>query len=137
MSAPTTAAPDLSHLPVDVRLGIAVARALGWSGVICGPRTNLSASAPAYGYPPLYRRSGARSTVPDYLNDPAAWGALMEKERIDVLAPCVGGRQDWVAQAADKASMHGHFAATPGRAVALAVLAKHGVDTAPYTEGET
>src|SRR6185369_17855934 len=57
----------------------------------------------------------AERNLPDYLNDPAAWGALLEKERI-ALAPNL--RDTWWASwdATGRASS----ARTPGAAVCAA-----------------
>jgi hypothetical protein len=58
--------------------------------------------------------------LPAYLTDPAAWGALMEKEGIAVSPKLSGG---WAASWAMSGILHPGDA--PGEAVCAAVLAKH------------
>lgn len=75
---------------------------------------------------------------PDYAGDPAAWGALMEREGIGVKQ--LGWREKirglywWGATAwSSDGMMHlTHTVETPGEAVCFAVLFKYGIDPSPY-----
>lgn len=133
----TRAAPDLSHLPLDVQVRIEVAETQGatWTRDYVGTRWWL---VPA-GKPDdrLFTVKDDGGTwdwgLPKVLTDPAAWGALMERERISVIATfAVGGVPEWLARFARPNGSR--TASAPGRAVCLAVLAKYGRDTSRYME---
>lgn len=141
-------APDLSRLDRETRIRIAVAQV---QGATWGPARGGAADAgewwlegPCLNGIFWYRPgvSHNRFALPNYLHDPAAWGALMEAERIS-LFPSVDG---WYA--IFPAGIHlGYLGLTavptvtvstyqravrdpsiePGEAVCAAVLAKHGV----------
>ena len=136
-SAEPQAHPDLSHLPEDVRLRIAVAETQGFrwlpappnvayvwrdSGAwaLTGPRAGVTVfglTAKGVGIP--------YHGFPNYLSAPAAWGALLEKERVG-LQPVGAGRPGGKWQASPDWFIW-YLGDCPGRAVCLAVLAKYGV----------
>ena len=125
--APMPAA--LSRLPYETRVRLEVAETQGerWRRERDGwwwmeNRRDLLASVSPAGVFHLER-------LPDYLNDPAAWGALMEKERIDVRfgegvcttvdARACGSTDPWSE------------GQNIGWAVVMAFLAKHGRTVTP------
>lgn len=121
--------PDLSHLPLDVQLRIEVAetqRAAGVEWECIGVRWVLMDD----GHGVVLWENGT-ADVRDYLNDPAALLALLERERITVVAPEDGDDdQTWWA---DYATAARHRDPSIGRAVCLAVLTKHGRGVSRYT----
>ncbi|HEY7770119.1 hypothetical protein [Longimicrobium sp.] len=131
--AETQSRPSLSHLDPDVRLCVDVEELLGatWRGEELWRDRRVLVLADANGaYPTVL--------LPDYPNDPAAWGALMERElsgwrQVDILGAklnvCRYPKRDGLSYA------EGPPMNSLGRAVCLAVLAKHGRDTTPYTQG--
>jgi hypothetical protein len=84
--------------------------------------------------------AGADWRAAGYLTDPAAWGALMERELEGwetCYLPARRMRCTWIVGARSRSTrVWGPWAGTLSRAVVLAVLAKHGRDTSRYTEGE-
>lgn len=140
----TPASPSLEHLPYETRVRIEVAETQGWTGVGMR-RMRHKSSLTLEGFPP-YRIGAARSYVPDYLHDPAAWGALMERERI-ALVPSEDGWYAVAPEDVEHGSVRGtdvrtitvHWpehaerapADSPGEAVAAAVLAKYGREVKP------
>ena len=136
-------APDLSHLPYETRVRIAVAGTQGWR---YRAQSRFDPSIPI-GIPPrgaggVKRDSRGNVALPNYLHDPAAWGALLEKEGMSV-----GSRFKWHRGIATGllgwASDHHELEAdrdrhqtsqggrSPGEAVCRAVLAKHGITVNP------
>jgi len=154
------ASPDLSSLTPRQRLNIAVALTQGFGWLTAedddephsiwkldnegGPPWDLvntkgELAAWTYSGSALLRIPDSTVALPDYAGDPAAWGALMEKES-DVWAEPLfhsgeGQRQVWQGcwMNPDKVlpATVGDFD-QPGRAVCAAVLTKHGIDPTPY-----
>lgn len=130
--------PNLSRLSREDRLRISVAETQGYRWGNEGPFWRMS--APGGGT--LARLSAPRGDdlvvfgLPDYLTDPAAWGALMERERIEVCPGPRSARTRWVARAVDCEGEAGCYVShySPGWAVCLAVLAKHGRDISEFAE---
>lgn len=104
MNTQTTNRPDLSALPRDVRVRIAVAETQGAAWVSCGEGRwqfkledaqhrplfwSVDVPATHYGYD-LETDENYNAALPDYLTDPAAWGALMEREGV-IPAPFLDG----------------------------------------------
>jgi hypothetical protein len=155
MSASTEApvTTDLSQLTKREQLNARVAETQGyrWNA---GPLGRLSPTVP--GIVAVFEREDGRQvahlelyqgktllhtdpdTFPDYAGDPAAWGALMEREGIGVKQ--LGWREKrsdlywWGATAwSSDGMMHlTHTVETPGEAVCFSILAKHGIDPSPY-----
>ena len=130
--------PDLSRLPLDMQLRIAVARTEGgrWVGIgatrrglyMDGHGYTLRMTDDGYGVKML-------AGLPDYLNDPAEWGALMERE-LKGWERSDDGRTHlafYISQPPRIPCRLSERAATLPRAVCLAVLAKHCKDTSRYT----
>lgn len=129
MTTTETPAPDLSRLSREDRIRIAVAVTQGatwvclsvpdgWWNVGFGPSIIAR----------LYRGEFIDQHLPRYLSDPAAWGALMERERI-CLAPQRDGRWAawrWFAHEPLRIEATAEML-TPGEAICAAVLAKHGM----------
>lgn len=136
-STATEARPDLSALDRETRICIAVAEVLGYrwfdktqpgacqhwvlkrhesepyAGVLHGDDKKEWSSIP--------------HRLPNWVRDPAAWGALLEKEFSGFETDSDGRKRvewDTYNGAAFKS---GPWAATLGEAVALGFLAKHGV----------
>jgi hypothetical protein len=135
ITAEAPATPDLSYLTPRQRMNIAVAEtqgaiwrwhpSVGWrlykSGVC-----NFQAS----------RWNTVSGWLPDYAGDPAAWGALMEKEGVwpQPVYSVDGILKGW----------HGHHRMYPfqgaypglfstiGEAICAVVLHRHGIYPAPY-----
>lgn len=120
MTTTDTTRPDLSGLSREDRINIAVAGVLGkaW-GAATSPGSGL-------GRIPDARYANPNYGLPSYTTDPAAWGALMEKEQVWVRPHKFGG--GWTGYVTGIARVVG---ASPGEAVALAVLAKYGVEVGP------
>ncbi len=151
------ARPDLSHLDADVRLRIELAETQGatWEP---SPYERVELRSPASGRESdrifAVRGTGERTIValvwldgtgewraPDPLADPAAWGALMEKERVGLRwednGDCWSEWWETSGSAGVRRRIEAHHLVQhkePARAVCLAVLAKYGRDTSPYTE---
>lgn len=150
MSTATEARPDLSALDRETRICIAVAetQSAAWVRADEFNRWHLIGET-AYG-PGIYCvvwDAGYGEwdwRGPNYLTDPAAWGALLEKEGVwpfpvvsDGTLPCVvGWRGGYVRVSLDDDSApSAHLVPnnfrecfdSPGEAVVMAVLAKHGV----------
>ena len=152
--APT--APDLSPLPKRERLNIAVAQTQGWEV------WHYPEDEHAYLFPHKWfaswredqitflRGDGGKSIItlprhspPDYAGDPAAWGALMERENVwpepvydyasgkPVLAGWMGR---WVEETESDwcAAVTSVDCPSVGLAVCAAVLSKHGIDPTPH-----
>ncbi len=131
------AGPDLSHLPEPLRLRLALAPLVLGATWFEAQRGEWWLESPAG--PPHYAATlaalhsdGHFATyfLPDWENDPAAWGALMERELVGWESE---GTQH-VCQFVEPGKpvfAYGPYAPTLGRAVCLAVLAKHGV---PWVE---
>jgi hypothetical protein len=149
------AAPDLSSLTPRQRLNIAVAQTQGWEVWHYPPDSRAYLFEPARfvgvsidemvfmsgdGGKPVTLAPYLPIPLPDYASDPAAWGALMEKEGVwaeplfnDALN--VGGwqgrgvvrwdRGGWLVNATAECR-------TIGLAVCAAVLFQHNVDPTPY-----
>lgn len=132
-TAAPTDRPDLSHLPMDVQLRIEIAETQGF----CWKRERD---------PSGWRLEDGGVWIPDdtrrarlvglreYVRQPAEWGLLLTVEGITV-GPHPHSRPVTGWRALHDASAPPCDAPTPGRAVCLAVLAKHGRDTARYTVG--
>lgn len=110
---------DLSHLSVDERTCVAVA-------LTQGARWTAAGECWLHGRPIVCVSVGGTPYVtvllPHYLNDPAAWGPLMVAEQI----AAVPGDDGWSCYARSVGPPQ--VAATIGKAICLAVLAKHGVE---------
>lgn len=136
---PTT--PDLSDLPKRQQLNAAVAITQGahWSK---DGELWLGQYLIAYTYVYGSERIHCTPLFPDYAGDPAAWGALMEREGVwaEPFA-CGGGRKviSWqcarISEVDDETIVYvrppGGIGAI-GEAVCCAVLSKHGIDPTPY-----
>lgn len=128
MTAP--ARPDLSSLPVDTRINLVLAELVDeatWDrcdGPRYRPGWRLLAN-PRLCWFIIYDTGESRASGPDYLSDPAAAWALMEREAEDLLE-LQSGR--FRATYRDRAGhqQNGPIAGSRARAVALAVLTKYG-----------
>jgi hypothetical protein len=143
------ARPDLSALPRDVRLRIEVAEAEGAAWQAGSEAGSWWLVIPSKGgaYQDDLLFIGKRGSLalpyplilfglPKYTSDPAAWGALMERELARWETD--DGGEHWCAWRDNDGWVHrGPWATTIGVSACLAVLAKHGRDTTWYTEGET
>jgi hypothetical protein len=116
--------PSLAALPRETQVNIAVADT---QGVVWGACT---APGSPVARVPDPRYANANYGLPDYLNDPAAWGPLWERElnglqkQTDGLAAAY-----WFSdKRAGPRILYGPWCASPGEAVAAATLAKHGID---------
>jgi len=121
--------PDLTALPREVRVRIAVAKTQGWRYVRTRGRPIGVPPEPAL----TYRRNlnlGDLEVLPDYLIDPAAWGALFMKELNGLENRQDGSCCGWWFN--DNRSgpriSYGLTCGSLGEAVCAAVLAKHGID---------
>lgn len=148
------ARPDLSHLDPDVRLRIEVAETKGafWKTNGRGDwflreetsAGDLSTLLDLWVIDGELKYTHA-AFLPNPLTDPAAWGTLMEKERIALIPSEDGWYALAISDIVHQGAVHEGgalavkgmcgLAAEPGVAVSLATLAKHGRDTSPYTEG--
>lgn len=121
--------PDLSGLPRDVRVRIAVARAIGWTDLFYGRSRGRPGNVPQ-GLAPDQRGRGIPRHVPRWLTDPSAIHTLQVGESVSLSPREVGG---WIAGALP---LNGNWrspplwrtADTPGAAVCAAVLARYGID---------
>jgi hypothetical protein len=144
-------APSLDHLDYETRVRIAVAETQGATWKLLGgggwflfnsPEAAADAEKPiivgvriqptpgfrlfVYAHPDLAEPIKVYPALPDSLNDPAAWGALMEKERIAVTP---NTSDTWVATSEFGACT----ANSVGAAICAAVLAKYGEVITPST----
>lgn len=126
--------PDLSAPPRDVRVRIAVAETQGWkwkrtegtTGSIADtPRWVLSLEGGDRPYAMWDTGEAWAPNFPDYLTDPAAWGEMLEKERVHVQP----ASDSTVWYATTPADGLWHDGDTPGEAICAAVLAKYGFGT--------
>jgi len=138
MSTAKATRPDLTGLPYEDRVCIAVAEAQGatWRCGTYGSRPDawrLWRTSPSGAPEPLTLlyliRGDDRGPVhmPRYTTDPAAWGPLMERERIG-LDPRPDGQ--WAAYFVTP-GYRGWLAKEPGMAVCLAVFTKYGITVDP------
>jgi hypothetical protein len=129
MAAQATSRPDLSALPRDVRVRIAVAETQGATWEPPGgdwpvPDEWRLRGGPCRGIGWFRNgRNNLSSALPDYLSDPAAWGALLEKEALRLVPHVNGHGRAWWESGPDLP-----WQDTPGAAVCFAVLARHGID---------
>jgi hypothetical protein len=144
MSTKTVSKPDLSQLPESTQFRITVMGTQGWTWERDEGTPGSHVDRPRWvfalpgGDKPFAMWDDAGiwcPTFPDPENDPAAWGALMERERIS-LYPAFSSeyKLPWEARwgVDDERDIDDAIAATPGRAVCLAVLAKHGIPWPGY-----
>jgi hypothetical protein len=150
-----TARPDLSQRSLAERLRAAVAETQGWQVRITDADDEPDFEAgELVGLPPDWKEqdpfgvllgdaetdggpdSSDWTWIPRYDADPAAWGALVAKERVGVFP--FAGRWRALAARGGGGMRTGlpreSVARDPGWAVCLAVLAKYQVDSAPYRQ---
>lgn len=147
------AAPDLSSLDKRQQLNIRVAETQGYAWARVRRAWCLSAAlAPSVvrvwddGDVDVQSQPGyTTSYLPDYAGDPAAWGALMEWERVTAVpwgAAWAGVRVEYASYLLaggagvepEGVKLRGEvvIARQPGLSVCAAVLMKYGIDPTPY-----
>lgn len=147
--------PNLSGRPRALRVNLAVAEALSWKwkrseggeSPVDRPRWVLSLDGGDKPYAMWDDGKVWAPTFPDFVADPAAWGALVTAELCGLHQSGPGG--PWKGQWWDEGKLAvlreagvplenarairvglfvGPLCPTPGEAVCAAVLAKHGID---------
>lgn len=136
----TPTAPDLSRLTKRQQLNIRVAETQGssWRFYEGGPLGSLWELHGGLRTAFHVNAAGASSGVlPDYAGDPAAWGALMEREGVwpepyfDDGVPVLW-RGFFVDERTGETIFTPFTVGQAGTAVSSAVLMKHGIDLTPY-----
>ena len=136
MSTTEATRPDLTGLTYEDRVCIAVAETQGATWIRAEDDCFILAVRRS-SYAWLWNNGEIFiGLLPDYLNDPAAWGALMEKE----LARWERGEFDgewqhrfWYPSGDDVTLTPGPWRESIGEAASLAVCVKHGKAITPST----
>jgi hypothetical protein len=86
---------------------------------------------------PMLGQKTLRYVYRDYAGDPAAWGALMDKEGVWVEPAALEDDTDKVAEWTgwlyeDGLQVFAARGSNIGETLSAAVLAKHGIDPSPY-----
>lgn len=132
--APTpglAARPDLSHLPYEARLLIAIEQAVRTAAWWRGEdpvSDSIDDTAWRLGSAVLRDSGDFVYTAPNPLHDPAAWGSLLEKYHLEADSLSGAWKAGWLD--ARFIPTWGPWRKSIGEAVCLAVLAKRGFTVA-------